>query len=103
MTDLTAAERDWISAACSAVDPGVVDVDGIHALTKEVAHHVARPMAPVSSFIWGVALCRAVASAHGQAVDSEALRQALMATVPATAAPPSADSAFPRASERPIV
>lgn len=92
MTDLTAAEQDyreWITAACVAVDvdPEVVDVEGIHALTKEVAHHVARPMAPVSSFIWGVALGRAVAAAGEQPVDSDALRHALMDTVPVAAAP----------------
>ena len=58
MTDLTAAERqwhDWIRDACAAVDvdAGAVDVTGIHALTKEIAHGFARPMAPVGSYILG--------------------------------------------------
>lgn len=89
MTDLAAAEQEhraWIESACAAVgvDPAVVDVDGIHTLTKEVAHKVARPMAPVSSFIWGVALGRALALANGEPVDSDALRDALARIAPPT-------------------
>ena len=51
MTDLALAEQqwhDWIRAACTAldVDPDAVDVTGIHALTKEIAHGFARPDGP---------------------------------------------------------
>ena len=61
MTDLAAAEQewhDWIRDACAAVgaDPAAVDVTGIHALTKEIAHGFARPMAPVGSYILGLAV-----------------------------------------------
>jgi hypothetical protein len=85
MTDLTAAERqwhDWISDACAAVDvdPRAVDVTGIHALTKEIAHGFARPMAPVGSYILGLAIGARAAS--GEAVDAEALSAAIRSTFP---------------------
>ena len=72
MTDLTAAEQqwhDWIPDACAAldVDPGAVDVTGIHALTKDIAHGFARPMAPVGSYILGLAVgARAAAGRAGR-------------------------------------
>src|SRR6476661_7795412 len=69
MTDLTAAEqqwRNWIHDACVAVevDPAVVDVTGIHGLTKEIAHGFARPMAPVGSYILGLAVGSRGARGH---------------------------------------
>ena len=85
MTDLTAAERewhDWISDACAAVDvdPGAVDVTGIHALTKEIAHGFARPMAPVGSYILGLAI--GARAATGAPADPDALSAAIRATFP---------------------
>lgn len=85
MTDLTAAEQqwhDWINDACGAVDvdPRAVDVIGIHALTKEIAHDFARPMAPVGSYILGLAVGSRVAT--GEPVDPEALSAAIRATFP---------------------
>lgn len=85
MTDLAAAERewhDWIAVACAAVgvDPEAVDVTGIHGLTKEVAHRFARPMAPVGSYILGVAV--GSRAALGQPVDRDALAAAISATLP---------------------
>jgi hypothetical protein len=85
MTDLTAAERqwhDWISDACAAVDvdPRAVDVTGIHALTKEIAHGFARPMAPVGSYILGLAI--GARAAGGDTVDAEALSAAIRSTFP---------------------
>jgi hypothetical protein len=85
MTDLTAAEQqwhDWISDACAAVDvdPGAVDVTGIHALTKEIAHGFARPMAPVGSYILGLAI--GARAATGEPVDAEALSAAIRSTFP---------------------
>lgn len=80
MSDLSEAEaewRPWIERACAAVgvNPADVDVHAIHALTKIVAHELARPMAPVSSFIAGLAI-----GAAGPDVDREAIYQALAAT-----------------------
>ncbi len=85
MTDLTAADRlwhDWIDDACRAldVDPRAVDVTGIHDLTKDIAHGFARPMAPVGSYILGLAV--GARTARGEAVDPEALSAAIRATFP---------------------
>lgn len=88
MTDLAAAEEEWLSwirAACAAVDvdPGAVDVTGIHALTRDIAHGFARPMAPVGSYILGVAV--GVRAARGEPVDPEALTAAICSTFPTPA------------------
>ena len=85
MTDLTAAEQqwhDWIVDACAAVgaDAGAVDVTGIHALTKEIAHGFARPMAPVGSYILGLAI--GARAATGEPVDARALSAAIRSTFP---------------------
>ena len=50
--------QPWIDHACAAVDadPGLVDVAAIHALTGRVAGRFARPMAPVSAHLYGLAL-----------------------------------------------
>ncbi len=88
MTDLAAAEQEWgawIRDACSAldVDPDAVDVAGIHALTKDIAHGFARPMAPVGSYILGVAV--GARAARGEQVDPAALTDAIRSTFPAPA------------------
>ena len=85
MTDLALAEQhwhDWIRDACAAldVDPDAVDVTGIHALTKEIAHGFARPMAPVGSYILGVAV--GARAAGGEQVDPAALTEAIRSTFP---------------------
>jgi len=87
MTDLTAAQAQWdtwIREACRAleVDPDAVDVTGIHALTKDIAHGFARPMAPVGSYILGLAI--GARAARGEPVDVEALTAAMRATFPAS-------------------
>jgi hypothetical protein len=87
MSDLAVAEQqwhDWILDACAAldVDPGAVDVTGIHALTKDIAHGFARPMAPVGSYILGVAV--GARAARGEHVDPAALTAAIRSTFPAT-------------------
>ena len=86
MTDLTVAEQewhDWIQEACTAlgVDPAAVDVAGIHALTRDIAHDVARPMAPVGSYLLGLAV--GARAARGEPVDQGALTGAIRATFPA--------------------
>lgn len=90
MSDLVAAEAQWhgwIEQACAAVgvDPALVDVPMIHALTKDIAHDFARPMAPVGSFILGVALGQAGAAGGDPHADTENLLARLRATlVPAS-------------------
>ena len=88
MTDLAAAEEQWaawVRAACTAVDvdPCAVDVTGIHALTRDIAHGFARPMAPVGSYILGVAV--GARAARGEPVDLVALTAAIRSTFPAPA------------------
>jgi hypothetical protein len=88
MTDLAAAEtewHDWIRDACTVleVDPDTVDVAGIHTLTKEIAHGFARPMAPVGSYILGLAV--GVRAARGEVVDPDMLTDALRSTFPVRA------------------
>ena len=57
------------------VDPGAVDVTGIHALTKEIAHGFARPMAPVGSYILGLAVgARAAAASRSTRRPRAAIR-----------------------------
>ena len=85
MTDLAAAElawHDWIREACTAldVDADAVDVTGIHGLTKEIAHGFARPMAPVGSYILGLAV--GARAARGEPVDQSALAEAIRSTFP---------------------
>lgn len=54
------ALNDWVNAACAEVgiDPAEVDVAQILDLAREVAHGVARPAAPVTAFIAGLAVAR---------------------------------------------
>ncbi|MCA0337036.1 MAG: DUF6457 domain-containing protein [Actinobacteria bacterium] len=94
MSDLVAAEAQWhgwIEQACAAVgvDPALVDVPMIHALTKDIAHDFARPMAPVGSFILGVALGQAAASGMTTADDSHTSSGDLLARLRATLVPAS--------------
>lgn len=84
-TDLESSEWDgWIAMVCArlGIDPVLVDVTAIHALTREVAHRYDRPMAPVSAFIVGVAL--GGADATGDAPVDPALLDDLIAQVEAT-------------------
>jgi len=56
--------QTWIDAVCA-------DVEAIHDLSRQVAHGLARPLAPVSTFILGLALGRALGSS-GAAVSGSA-------------------------------
>ncbi len=64
MRDLDGEDRAgwdaWVAKACQAVgvDPSDVDIVAIHALTKQVARRGDRPLAPVSSYILGLAVAR---------------------------------------------
>ena len=71
--DLDAEQRQWqtwIDAVCAdlGVPAALVDVAAIHDLSRQVAHGLARPLAPVSTFILGVALGRALCDSE-QAFD----------------------------------
>ncbi|MGP4097770.1 DUF6457 domain-containing protein [Nonomuraea sp. KM90] len=61
MNDLEEAHmhvlNEWTSLACKelGIDPALVDRDQILELTKEVAHGVARPAAPLTAYLLGLA------------------------------------------------
>jgi molybdopterin-guanine dinucleotide biosynthesis protein A len=48
---------EWVERLCAAlgVDPGVVDRNAVLDLARDAAHHVARPAAPLSTFVAGYA------------------------------------------------
>ncbi len=48
----------FVRDACAAVsiDPAAVDVDAVLDMTREVAHAGARPMAPISAYLLGLAV-----------------------------------------------
>lgn len=70
--------QPWIDAVGQAVgvDTGGVRVADIHELTRAVAQGFARPMAPVSAYLWGLAI-----ATHPDA-DPVALREAIVAALP---------------------
>ncbi|MFI7611884.1 DUF6457 domain-containing protein [Nonomuraea terrae] len=49
--------NEWTNLACKelGIDPARVDRDKILDLTKEVAHNVARPAAPLTAYLVGLA------------------------------------------------
>lgn len=75
---------DWIAEVCGhlGVDPALVDVPLIHDLTRRVAHRYQRPMAPVSSYIMGIAVGAALAERPG--VDTDELLPRLVDRIDAT-------------------
>lgn len=87
MTDLEHPHRrwtDWVTEACRAVgvDPERVDIVEIHHLSKEVAHRLERPLAPVSTFILGLAL-----GAARDGGSQEDLLERILGTLPAEVDP----------------
>lgn len=67
----------WLSAAAAelGLDENEVDIAALLDVAKDVAHNVARPAAPLSTFLLGLALGRAGDSAtlHGLAEQLRAL------------------------------
>lgn len=51
---------EWTDAVCAdlGIDPADIDRDLLLDLTKDVAHGVARPAAPLTAFIVGLAVGR---------------------------------------------
>lgn len=71
----------WITEASESlgIDPSLVDVTLIHELSKNVAHNVIRPLAPVSTYMLGIVVGQRLAA--GEPVDT-ATRRALAALIP---------------------
>lgn len=51
----------WLAAAAEdlGLDPGAVSIATVLDVAKEVAHSVARPAAPLTTFLLGMAIARA--------------------------------------------
>ncbi|MCK9920699.1 DUF6457 domain-containing protein [Frankia sp. AgPm24] len=50
----------WVAALCGGLglDPGQVDTTAVLDLARDAAHGIARPAAPVSAFLVGLAIGR---------------------------------------------
>lgn len=90
-TDLTSDKwQPWIEDVCTrlGVDPVLVDVPLVHDLTRHIAHRYDRPMAPVGSYIMGIALGAALA---GGQTDAAALlsqyEEQILQTLPPETSP----------------
>ena len=70
---------EFLRTTCTAlgVDPGAVDRDLILDLTKDVAHNVTRPAAPLAAFVVGLAAGKAGGDAD--AVRADATKVAALA------------------------
>jgi Na+-transporting NADH:ubiquinone oxidoreductase subunit NqrD len=60
MTDPDALDNPleaWLARLCAelAVDPGLIDVTAVLDLARDAAHAVARPAAPLTAFVVGLA------------------------------------------------
>lgn len=58
MADNVPLWRDWLTTVAALTGENLSDADvrTVLGLTKDVAHNVDRPMAPVTAFLLGVAL-----------------------------------------------
>jgi hypothetical protein len=52
--------EDWTATVCAelGLEPGAVDVSAVLDMTRDVAHDVARPAAPLTAFLAGIAIGR---------------------------------------------
>ena len=73
----------WVTEACAALglDPSVVDRNTLLDLARDAAHNVARPAAPLTTFVAGLAAGTRGGSATDIA-DAVGVVQRLLATRP---------------------
>lgn len=79
----------WVTQASAAVgvDPADVDIVEIHHLSKHVAHRLERPLAPVSTFILGLALGMAKSSGNATSDTRADALARILDTLPEEPAP----------------
>ena len=55
--------EEWTAAVCAdlGLDPGPADLRAVLDLTRDVAHGVARPAAPLTAYLVGMAVGRGLA------------------------------------------
>lgn len=70
------ALEDWLAAAASelGLDPGTVPVGTVLKIAADVAHGVARPAAPLTTFLLGVAVGRAAEPEEALPEHAETIR-----------------------------
>lgn len=68
--------NEWLAAAADAlgVDPATVSIAGVLKTAADVAHGVARPAAPLTTFLLGVAVGRAADPAAALSEHTETVR-----------------------------
>ena len=86
MTEDRTEWEPFVERVCASMglDRGRVDIDAILDMTREIAHAGARPMAPVSAYLLGLAVGR-----HPDA-SPEYLRRVLEDAATAAPRPPQA-------------
>jgi Domain of unknown function (DUF6457) len=67
--------ESWTEAACTelGIDPAIMDTRVVLDIARDAAHQVARPAAPLTAYLLGVAVGR------GQPLDGAAERIRLLA------------------------
>ena len=62
--------ESWTEAACAefGIDPAIMDTRTVLDIARDAAHHVARPAAPLTAYLLGVAI------GLGQPLDEAAER-----------------------------
>jgi hypothetical protein len=60
---------EWTDQVCAALglDPALVDRDRVLDLARDVAHGVTRPAAPLTAYLFGLAVGRGLPSAEAAA------------------------------------
>jgi Domain of unknown function (DUF6457) len=89
MTDETLAQ--WVATVCAAtgIDPAAADIPGVLGLAKDAAHGIARPAAPLTTFLAGYLAGRASAGLTMDSVpDPLTVTRAALAQVTALVPPP---------------
>ncbi|MFV0434876.1 MAG: DUF6457 domain-containing protein [Leucobacter sp.] len=79
------ALNEWLAAAAGelGLDPDTIDIATVLNVARDVAHNVARPAAPLSTFLLGVAVGRTLpgaASAEDEDAASALRSQAAVLT-----------------------
>lgn len=79
--------QDWVSVVCQAkdIDPAVIDVAAVLDLAKDAAHGIARPAAPLTTFMAGYLAGRT----GGSAPATQTALEEVAALIPA---PPDLDT-----------
>jgi hypothetical protein len=82
--------EDWVAAAGAGLglDPAAVDVTELLDLTRAVAHGIARPAAPLTAFLVGLAAGRAGGDAASVADAVATVRALLAGQAPSASAEP---------------